>query len=172
MKRLINFVSMLLLGATIVVSFGSVASATPQSTECSPYNKSTKYVICVDVSAQVGSVRSAKNGVIGPKVIATFVLTSSRVDSGKGDSLTQEGHFVVYGYQEKTKSGLRYYLQFGLGEHSDQGLHYYSKVGAGYDSHGCVRETLDTARSVWYLLVAGPNGNQVEKGRVEIHVYP
>ena len=162
---------MVLLGATIDLMVGNVVMAAP-TTGCSPYYSSTKYVICVDVSAQVGSVRSAMNGVIGPKVIQTFVVTTSRVDSGKGDSLTQQGHFVVYGYQEETKSGLKYYLQFGLDEQSNQGMHYYPYVGPGYDSHGCVRETKNTAEAVWNLLVAGPNGNLVKAGKVEIHIYP
>jgi hypothetical protein len=86
-----------------------------------------------------------------------------------GDTITRQGHYVTYNPQATTSSGLKNYIQFGPGQ---QGVHAFSKVGEGYDSHGCVRVTATTALNIWNLLVAGPNGNVVAKGKVEIHIYP
>lgn len=174
MKRLITtfVIFAALLGAQAILLTPEAASAAA-SIDCKAFNKRTVFVICVDVSAQVGSVRSAKSGVIGDKVIPTFTVTTSRVDSdgpGKnGDAITRQGQFVAYNAQAQTSSGLKNYIQFGPGQ---QGVHYYKQVGYGYDSHGCVRVSKSTSDAIWNLLVAGTGGNLVKQGLVEVHIFP
>ncbi len=174
--RLIRRVAALLAIATMiaaVAAFGLVRPASAASSDCKVYNKKTLYVICVDVSAQKGSVRSAKNGKIGDKVISTFTVSTSRVDSDgpkkNGDTITRQGQFLAYNAQEYTSEGLQHYIQFGPGE---QGVHYYPNVGPKYDSHGCVRVGREASDAMWKLLVSGDQGNLVTAGRVEVHIYP
>lgn len=173
MKRLIPTFTAVAALLGVLVTLLTPVPAHAATTDCRAYNRATQYVICVDVSAQVGSVRSAKNGVIGNKVVPTFTVTTSRTDSDgpnkNGDTITRQGQFIAYNAQVKTSSGLQNYIQFGSGQ---QGVHYYSKVGAGYDSHGCVRVGRTASDAMWSLLVTGPAGNLVKKGVVEVHVYP
>lgn len=165
----------LLLGAILSFASGGTASAAPQKTDCRAYNKATLYVVCVDISAQLGSIRSASNGVIGPKVVQTFVVTTSRVDDDgpneRGDTITGQGQFVAHSPQAKTGDGLKNFIGFGPG---GQGIHSYksSEVGPGNDSHGCVRVYSDVSAQVRKLLVTGKQGNLVDVGLVEFHIYP
>ena len=162
----------------VVVSvFGFVMNAAAPTyaangrVNCGVINKTTQYVICVDTTAQVGSVRSASNGKIGEKVLGAFTVTTSRKDSdgpnSNGDTITAEGHFMAGTPQKKTSIGLVQYIPF----HGAQGIHAYPNVGLEFDSHGCVRVTQETSDAIWVLLVAGEAGDLVSAGLVEFHIY-
>lgn len=140
-------------------------TSTGQRTDCRVRYRDTEYVICVDVSAQVGSVRRARNGVIGEKVIGTFVVTTSQVDYGKDDSITRNGQYRITAYSlESFTKKLKFFIPFS----GDQAFHCYTQVGPGYDSSGCVRLQCRIAEEIYDLLA---ESGAIDRGDVEAHIY-
>ncbi len=165
MRRIGQFLLVLVMAtATLLPS----APASAASGGCSSVSGRAKYIVCVDVSSQRAWLRRVTSGVVGTTVIGPYTVTTSRYDSGVGDSLTRQGHFVAYNAMRYSITGLEYFIRF----YNGQGLHAYPYVGAGYDSHGCVRQTYWVARELYRRLVTGSEGNLVAAGRVEVHIYP
>jgi hypothetical protein len=144
MKRLI------IIGCSLLTLLGVLlVSAVPASAigTCSATQKSTVYVICVDNHSKntqtMWVIDKSGKTVYGP-----VTVTTSQIDSdgaATGDTLTRNGHWLLGTPQLKTSIGLRYYIPFA----GSQGFHYYRQVGRGYDSHGCVREDMTTAKWVY-----------------------
>jgi len=143
-----------------------------QNTRCRVSSSRARYVICVDVNAQRGSVRSASNGRIGPIVVGPFDVTTSRKLTNRADTITRRGQWAVgYTARRTNDLGLERFVQFA----GAQGVHAYSNVGSWFDSSGCVRVSHWTAYQYWSLFqragIVGADGRLRSPGALEVHVY-
>ncbi len=165
MKRIGRII---LISMLCVLGLGVNANSASAKGGCSSWSGRARYIICIDISSQTGSLRRVSNGSVGSIILGPYTVTTSRVDTGAHDSITKMGHFIPYQTMRYSYSGLEYFIRF----YGGQGLHAYPHVGGWYDSHGCVRQYYWVAKSLWKRLVTGSEGNLVAQGRVEIHIYP
>lgn len=149
-------------------TYSSVSEPNESSNEqidngCNPYHSSTDIVVCASIGQGDEPVQVYQRGDDGKmNLIDAAYGRSSRIDSdgteGTEDCITPRNHVLLdkRAMQEKTESGLEYFIPFGdCGGGNGTGFHYYPNREQWNDSHGCIRLPHDFIRNTYALIKAG-----------------